>query len=298
MASPIVRVKNPGPWLKAAAILPAPLLVASSAALIHFVEPEKLLEWRTWIWSGYVVVLALWAMLIGQVYSDAGYRSIVIDGTNRMSLSLVQFGFWSLLLLGTVPLAFIMNLIVDVNPWTMNIPTQLFIASGVSLTTLIAAGFIDKDGEQTTPDPQRMASQVPPAAPDNGDDAVPPANGAPVNSSNVGNSEWGHRGVVLTRENPKEASFADLVTGTTFNGGSRIDLARVQMLVLTLTLVGTYTVQITKAIDEVAVAANGTEAVPFTFPSMSQELIGLLALSSLGYLGGKKLDIHMSSEKS
>ncbi len=279
MTSPIARAKNPGTLLRLLAILPAPVLVASSVLLLEFVDPETLLDRRLMLWIAYAAILTGWALLIGYVYAEDGPASIVIDSTNRMSLSLVQFGLWSLLLLATVPLALLMNLIVDVEePWNIGIPHELLIASGVSLATLITAGFIEKDGEKTAPDPNLVRQA---------DDQSEP--------SGIGSEDWNHRGVVLTRSDPRKAAFSDLVTGMAVNGSSRVDLARVQMLVLTLTIVGTYIVQLTQAIQEVTVATNGGVAMGFAFPSMSEELIALLALSSVGYLGGKKLDIHMSS---
>lgn len=297
--------------LRLLAMLPAPVLVVSSFVLIEYVKPGRLLEERFWLWTAYFAVLTGWAMLIGYVYSEQGPKSILIDGTNRMSLSLVQFGLWSLLLLSTIPLALLMNLIVGVEkPWSIDIPNELLIASGVSLATLITAGFVEKNGEQIAPDPQlvpgpggsprdRTESDAAAGQPDEG--AVPDA-GSPQpapdgTTSAAGNAEWNNRGVVLTRPDPTKASFADLIMGAAVNGTSRVDLVRVQMFVLTLTLVGTYLVQVWTSIEAVAVKSGENPAVGFKFPGMSTELIALLALSSVGYIGGKKLDIYMSAAR-
>jgi hypothetical protein len=311
MASPLSRGKDPGLILRLLAIMPAPVLVVSSFVLLETVESQRLLDLRFWLWVAYFAILTGWAILIGYVYSEQGPKSILIDGTNRMSLSLVQFGLWSLLLLSTIPLALLMNLIVGIeNPWSIDIPNELLIASGVSLATLITAGFVEKHGEETPPDPNLV--------PGDGQAAAAAANAAPVDggtdgtavaddgtttpaapaTTKAGNAEWDHKGVMLTRPDPQKASFADLIMGAAVNGTSRVDLVRVQMLVLTLTLVGTYLVQVWTRIEDVTVASGEETAVGFTFPGMSTELIALLALSSVGYIGGKRLDIYMSAERS
>jgi hypothetical protein len=306
MPSPLAQGKNSGFILRLLAMLPAPVLIVSSFVLIESVAPDRLLEERFWLWFAYFAILMGWAMLIGFVYSEQGPKSILVDGTNRMSLSLVQFGLWSLLLLSTIPLALLMNLIVGVEkPWAIDIPNELLIASGVSLATLITAGFVEKTGQQTAPDP----ALVPPsgaatiATPD-GQTAQDGSTGAadqqPASQGTTppaGATEWGNKGVVLTRPDPTKASFADLIMGAAVNGTSRVDLVRVQMFVLTLTLVGTYLVQVWTSIEAVAVKSGENPAVGFKFPGMSSELIALLALSSVGYIGGKKLDIYMSAAR-
>ena len=109
----------------------------------------------------------------------------------------------------------------------------------------------------------------------------------PKSASESKVNDWAFyaRGVNAARTDPRDASWGDLLFGAIVEGYLRVDFARVQMLVLTVTLVSVYASQVEKLSG--AEAAGG-----FTYPQISNEFIGLLALSSVGYIGGKLIGVR------
>lgn len=299
---PVQRPKPSG-MQTAVMVLLAVLFGASLILLPNIGHEEFFLRHRLWLWLGYGILLILFGVLAGKFYTEQGWKSALIDENNMLSLSLVQFGLWSLLLFSTVPIALTVNQLVGVQaPWSIEIPNELLIASGISLATLVAARLVAADGATETPDPTMLDGKGW-KAPDGSDPSVAIAAGAAtqfvnsLDSTPDGNSVWEftNEGVNVKRISAKTASFADLVMGTGVNGVARLDLARVQMLMLTLTLVGVYSAQVWQAVDKAAPASeDGAAAIGVVFPGMTTELIALLVISSAGYVGGKQLDIFRS----
>jgi hypothetical protein len=273
------------------------ILVGSLIAIPQLNHDAFFLRHRLWLWLGYALLMAIVALYLGRAITDHGKYSVLIDDTNRMSLSLLQFALWSLLLFSTVAASLTINQVLGVaNPWAIDIPSELLIASGVSLATLVAARVVESDAANMTPDQNVLAKND---WRDNQGNAIDPAqqntsglfHADPAAGSNAG-SDFTNRGVMAARTEAATASFADLVTGVAINGVTKVDLARVQMLILTMVIIGTYAGQVWTNL--VAASGDGTTVPGFAFPGMTPELVALLALSSVGYVGGKQLDIYHS----
>jgi hypothetical protein len=91
----------------------------------------------------------------------------------------------------------------------------------------------------------------------------------------------------LLYKNPtvSDANFTDMFEGNEVGNAAHVDLAKVQMFFFTMAVAIAYVVGLWDIISTEAIyGAN------FTFPSVSNGLVGVLGISNFGYLAGKAVD--------
>jgi hypothetical protein len=177
---------------------------------------------------------------------------ILVDPRNRMSLSAFQALLWTLLLVsGYASAAFVNIRLGQADPLQINIPQQLLLLAGLSATTLSGSPFIlsrRAGGSKDTTDPN-----------------APSPNALARNPT------------------PRDASWADLLTGERASNVGVVDLSRVQLFLFTIAAVLAYGA----AVAQVFNAVPGTATLINTLPAFDAGVLGLLTISHAGYLVSK-----------
>jgi hypothetical protein len=188
---------------------------------------------------------------------------ILADWRNRYSLSRFQIVLWTTLVLPTLYVIFISNIIsawgkgtsatnIDIE-WTlvslMGISVSSFLASPLALSV--------KSNQEANPEEaQRALTEA-----DNGADQV--------------------EGKLIRRAKNATPSFSDLFLGEEVGNAGTLDLARLQMLGLTLIVWTAYALELSSS----TIFRNAAEIAEL--PKFSETLLTLLLLSHGGYITGK-----------
>jgi hypothetical protein len=92
-------------------------------------------------------------------------------------------------------------------------------------------------------------------------------------------------GLLARNESPADATAGDLFRGEEVIDARTVDFGKVQMLFITIAIIGAYAFVLAEAIDDGTLFA-GTEG-GVTFPDLADSLVALLAISHGGYLAIK-----------
>ncbi len=210
----------------------------------------KLPDWWTVhkVWAYSTLLIAFMAMMIGTGRKDR-LLGIMIDSRNRYSLSKAQMTFWTILVLGTVFTMIIWNTAQP--PVDVKNPKNIlpFLNIPTFLWALMGISTISLIGSPLILKDKELAGELLPSG-----------------------------------ATPKDAKFSDLIFGEEKGSEEQVDLGRVQMLLISMVVGISYTVLIAAHIGEAAefgkVGING-------FPDMDGGLLGLIAISHVGYLSYK-----------
>jgi hypothetical protein len=137
------------------------------------------------------------------------------------------------------------------------IPAELLLAMGIAATSFVASPLLLslKSGEEPT---------------DQDKSDLAAARGTSL--ANLGKVDG--------RNDPAEASFADIFHGDEVGNATDVDLGKVQQIFITVLLLGLYGASIFKALDD----AHGLIR---NLPPMNRDFVELLAISHASYLGYK-----------
>jgi hypothetical protein len=212
-------------------------------------NPASSREPAVWIWLALVALMVGFLLVVGDgVTGRAG--GILIGERNRMSLARLQMAAWTILVLSAYLTAMLVNVSAGrAEPLAISIPTELWLAMGISTTSLLGSRLIlgsrsELEARQT---------------------------GSPV------------RGKVDERATPAEARYSDLFCGDFEAGTNLLDLTKVQMFFFTIVLVLGYAVATAELF--VNAAAEGLGALP----KLDESFVILLAISHGTYLTRKAL---------
>ncbi len=216
-------------------------------------------------WPAILVLMALYIALAGKTI--CGYWcGCLIDGRNKISLSRLQMIAWTILVLSGFVTAAFFNLTSDARFHSLDIaiPEQLWLAMGISTTTLIGSPLVlgTKRGKARKADPEQATETQLTLA------ELDPERGELV-----------HDGFVVENESPADARWADIFRGEETGNGAKLDLGKIQMFFFSFVLLITYGAQL------LALFRSG-EAV-HEFPRLSDGMITLLGISHTGYLANK-----------
>jgi hypothetical protein len=234
------------------------------------------------------------------------WRGLFIDERNFISLSRLQTGVWTVMVVSAFVTAGLVNLRVEESePLDIALPGELWALIGISATSLVGTPLIHAGKERRKPnidnftatlenlgfnvksddvefdtgDVQRernlsvkLGSSARPMAP--ADDA-PDAPLEPPPSS---------IGVMLRREKPDYSNWSDIFRGEDTGNGAHLDLGKVQMFYFTLAVVIAYTVALGNSFVEI-----GNSGIT-QFPELSSGIVALLGISHAAYLTNKAVD--------
>jgi len=217
-----------------------------------------------WFWpekriaSGWLVTLALVTafILTAGKYQTNLWRGVLIDSRQKISLSRLQLGLWTILVLTAVFSVAFHNLRYGRAGEALDftIPKQLLILLGISATSLVGSPLIKgmKMKKESTAAPVALMA-----------------------SKHV-------QGVVVMNNDPKDASWGDLLGGEDVGNYQTLDLGKVQMFLFTLIIVLVYAF----ALAESFAQARGPIR---SLPEVSGGMNMLLGISHSAYLVNKAL---------
>lgn len=252
MTDPATKASPPAqaPW-----ILPgAPLLLA---AIVLIAAPHLQPRAAGYVFLLIAVLLAASLGLVGWLVNGRPIGAF-IDNRNRLSLSKLQAGAWTVIVIAAFATAAAYNAAAttdhqSVSALNIIIPGELLLAMGISATSLVAAPALLSLKSKETATAQTV-------------DALPPGSKA--------------NGKVVTHDDASEASWSNLVTGDEVGNAQSPDLGKIQQVLITLVLLGCYAAY-------VATSFNESHGVIARLPVIDKSFVWLLGLSHASYLAYK-----------
>lgn len=253
----------------------------------------RILEHPGWTWVFSIVVLIIVGILLG-IEKRGAWDGLIIDATNRKSLSRVQALFWGMIMLSGVVSAITINVARDcripngdaaaadgscvANPVDLHIPEQVLVLVAISATTLGLAVAANSSNASRVMRPNAVDAsvkagllQIDPSGTTTS--AIPP------------NQFYG---VIAGKESVEQSSWSDVVKGDVASHAAYVDLARTQFLILSIVLAGIYAAHFLR---EIRVQSGAIQ-----FPEFDAGLNIILAISATTYLGVKTI-LGISSSK-
>lgn len=221
----------------------------------------------TWGWT--ILIMVLFLILVSAIVTDNPLFGWLINEQNRMSLSRLQMFMWTVLIMSAFVTAVLGNLHFKhyQEAVAIAIPKELWLAMGISITSLVGSGLI-QEGKQKK-EPKDLDLQ-----------------------------ENKRNGVLEKAQKP---ALNDLIRGEEVGNCDIIDLTRLQNLLITFVLIGTYAASLYVMFTTLlTVTANVPDvALNFpikSFPELGSSAIALLTISHAGYLAAKAIDNQPSEQ--
>jgi hypothetical protein len=226
-----------------------------------------LLAWPMARPLGFVVAVALLVLEFAAIGVCISGRAagVIIDSRNCMSLSKLQACGWTVIVLAALLVAAAFNLSLGrADALAIKIPSDLLVAMGISAASLAAAPAVLSLKSGETP----SAGAVQAAA----NQLSTPA--APVVAATVPRV-----GKMITNGSISDANWTDMLTGDEVGNFANPDLSKIQQLLVTLLLLGVYSVMIWRAFA----VAGPLKALP----PLDESFIWLLGVSHASYIAYK-----------
>lgn len=268
--------------------------------MLHAPRPGGHMATKNWIWAGIPVFLLIIVLTVGP-WRFPDYRSAVflismvlmlaelnvigllvngrfagafIDNRNRLSLSKLQAAGWTVVVLGAFATAAAYNIAAamygdtSVGALAITIPNELLLAMGISATSLVATPALLTLKSQQEPEQGALTSAK-----------------QALDDNNMSNN-----GKVLVRDDPKDATWADLVTGEEVGNVASPDLGKIQQAFITLLLLGGYIAYCFAQLD-------GSQDVITGLPTVDRSFVWLLGISHASYLAYKAVPHTVTEDK-
>jgi hypothetical protein len=223
---------------------------------------------RLFAWAAMAALLIAFLCVVGNGVNGFK-RAVLVDSRNRISLAKLQMAAWTVLLLSAYAAATFANIGTgQPNPLDVSIPRELWLAMGISTTSLIGSPLIlngKKADAQTQRRQKEYARQI-----------------ALLAEQGVAEESLERMGSLVGYKHPRQSRWSDLFQGEETGNAGLIDLAKVQMFFFTLILILAYSL----GIGDTLASARGDVA---SLPHLDQSMIALLGISHAGYLGKKAL---------
>lgn len=223
-------------------------------ALIGFSIDE---ENRAWYWLYILLLMVSFSVVLGKGITGS-WRGILIDSRNKLSLSRLQMLSWTAIVLSTILAASLSNVYYGWDsPLSFKVPTELWIAMGISTVSLVASPAILSTKIEREPDPEVKKT---------------------VNETD---GEKKAEGLVVINLDPRDARWSDLVLGEEAANFRHVDLGKMQMLLISFVLLMSYVAALWSMFSEPGVVT--------TLPKVSEGMNVLLGISHTGYLSSKAM---------
>ena len=225
-------------------------------------------EYRGYAFLGVLVLLAAELGVIGWLVNERPIGAFV-DSRNCLSLSKLQAGAWTVVVLSALATIAVFNILAQastggsVTDLDITIPGELLLAMGISATSLVAAPALMSVKVDQDPTARSVAKAARRKATLH--------TGAPTGVT---------EGIVPTNAAPRDASWANLVTGDEVGNFNSPDLGKIQQLLITVLLLGCYTGYVFINLS--------TRAAPIhALPALDKSFVWLLGISHASYLAYK-----------
>ena len=216
----------------------------------------------TWLWIMFVMVL--FVLLASALCTDYWLFGWLINEQKRVSLSRLQMFLWTIVVLSAFVTAVFANLHFKHygEAVAIAIPQELWLAMGISTTSLVGSALILETKKVKEPTEVKLKDLTDRA------------------------------GVLDNRQDPP--TLLDLIQGEEVANRDMVDLTRLQNLLFTFVLVGSYMASLGAMFTQLVTPAQGQDIAtnfPITaFPSLGSSAIALLTISHAGYLAAKAID--------
>ncbi len=234
------------------------------AIAVGLIVAAQLGTWcRGYAFLGVLILLAGELVIIGWLVNGRPVGAF-IDSRNLLSLSKLQAGAWTVVVLAALATIAVFNILAQgsdtgtVTNLDITIPGELLLAMGISATSLVATPALLSVKADQDPDPV-VAAQA----------ALKPD--APTGTPN---------GKVATNAVAADASWGDLVTGDEVGNANSPDLGKIQQLLITVLLLGCY-------VGYVYIGLSTSAAPIHTLPALDKSFVWLLGISHASYLAYK-----------
>lgn len=196
-------------------------------------------------------------------------RGVLVDSRNRVSLAKIQMAAWTVLILSAYAAAALGNIGTgQADPLNVSIPNELWLAMGISTTSLIGAPLILNPKKRDAKTAERSAEYT--------------RQLELLREQGVDPDSVERKGTLVAYKDPRHSRWADLFQGEETGNAALLDLAKVQMFFFTAILVLVYAIGVG---DTLADARGDVRALPH----LDESMIALLGISHAGYLGKKAL---------
>lgn len=237
-------------------------------------------EYRGWAFLGAMALLAAELAIIGWLVNNRPIGAF-IDSHNRMSLSKLQAAAWTVVVISALATIAVFNLLAQgaesgVTDLDVTIPPELLLAMGFSATSLVAAPALlslKKDNPASADDIAKANAKA-------DDPSKPSMNFQVADDANQ----------VLIRPEGVAASWGDLVTGDEVGNAGSPDLGKIQQLLITVLLLGSYAGYVFLDLS--------TSAAPMhSLPTLDKTFVWLLGISHASYLAYKAAPHSETADK-
>lgn len=185
-------------------------------------------------WFVLIGLVILAALVLGKAFTNR-WPGILIDSTNRMSLSVLQVVLWTVVIIPAIPAYLATNLAICKNDpncksFKIQIPTEAWALLGMSGAVVVLAGV----NHQLLDEQKRIAK----------------------------------------RGSPNDAKFQDIFMGDPVDRENRIDISRLQILLLTIVVGVAYATAIGSKFGHLP------EILPLKFPEFDEGILAILFASN------------------
>lgn len=243
-----------------------------SILLLLIIVAAALIGWR-WkptahaakIWIIYLVLFVAFAAIAGHVINGV-WRGVLIDSSNKISLSRLQMLMWTVLLLSGFLVAVLINIRWTSDPLNIALNEQLWALMGISTASLVGSPLLKNSKKAEKPNNEAMAKTKEVLA-----------------DQGVDTSHVKAEGKILVNEKPEYASWTDIFNGEETGNGANLDLAKIQMFFFTLVTWSVYALALGAYLRKGAHDHMGISQ----FPPVDGSMVALLGISHAGYLANK-----------
>ena len=252
-----------------------------------------------------MVLLVLFCMMLGIIICKQPL-GILISEQNVISLSRFQTVLWTVVIISgflVIAMARIKNGVMAGDdsaelgdPLNIVLGKDLLGLLGITATSLVGSPLISAikknkrpaaDAAEKTAKEMVNLNNVPDSVAKAGAAVAPNASKKFVQHTDeiAAAIERNAEGLLYKNPTVSDANFTDMFEGNEVGNAAHVDLAKVQMFFFTMAVAIAYVVGLWDIISTEAIyGAN------FTFPSVSNGLVGVLGISNFGYLAGKAVD--------
>ncbi|CAN5736276.1 hypothetical protein BH23CHL5_BH23CHL5_19020 [soil metagenome] len=251
----------------------------------------------TWL----LALLLIFVLIVLLGIEKRGYwDGVLIDHTNRKSLSRLQAVVWGALIVSGVAAGIAVNVArgcglpgkgslaqpdaCSFAPWDLGYPDQFLILASLSAVVLFLATLINGVNARRT-----LSSAANQSAQSAGI-LVQLAADADADPNFHATSPNRFFGVIVGKDDVDRSSWSDIAKGDVASHAAYLDLGRVQFLIVTMLVAGLYAVFYLRELD--------TESGAVSFPAFDAGISLLLGISAATYLGIKLINGIVAAQRS
>jgi hypothetical protein len=242
------------------------LLIIVAAVLIGWLwkVPTSKPDQAVTVWLLNMGLLVAFALIAGHIITGV-WRGVLIDSSNKISLSRLQMILWTVLILSGFLVAVLINIHRgESEPLSITLDKQLWALMGISTASLVGSPLIKNSKKSERPNAAAEAKAK----------AVMADHGIDTASVKA-------EGKILVNEKPEDAAWTDIFKGEESGNGAYLDLGKTQMFFFTLVTWSVYAIALgDHFMKNVAQGISG-------FPVVDGSMVALLGISHAGYLANK-----------